>query len=86
LQLGVTFAGDVDSKFHKGKLTEGRVGFDKSDFNRNLRDLSMRIVARNQKSFTNGSMRPLILMGSGMACLACGCKMKGKTHRRPSGR
>ena len=49
LQLGVTFAGDVDSKFHKGKLTEGRVGFDKSDFNRNLRDLSMRIVARNQK-------------------------------------
>ncbi len=61
LQLGVTFAGDVESKFHKGKLTEGRVGFDKSDFKpnqrtdgrdepaRNLRDLSMRIVARNQR-------------------------------------
>lgn len=61
LQLGVTFAGDVESMFRKGKLMKGRVGFDKSDFKpsqrsdgrdepiRNLRDLSMRIVTRNQQ-------------------------------------
>lgn len=61
MQLGVTFAGDVELKFHEGKLMEGRVGFDKSDLKpshksggrdepaRNLRDLSMRLVSRNQK-------------------------------------
>lgn len=75
LQLGVTFAGDEKLKFRGAQAIKGRVGFGHSDWteeksdgsgepDRNLRDLSMRIVVRNQQIIHHWADTPTTLDGA----------------------